>query len=172
MNYSSTHISDKQPDIFIDTLTGIVYSGVYYLDIYVVVRTLLIMEMQDVVYTGIEDMDSVLPIYDSGTISLKRLSYFMGTTQESIARIIGRDVRTVQRDSASSTVRKILQPLVHALQMLSELTNNNQNEIQRWLHEPRPEWKGKSPIDCLEAGNTDAVVNLVSRIYYGDSTGY
>lgn len=124
------------------------------------------------VYTGTRNVEPALPIYRDGEISLKALSRFMGITQESLARIIDKDVRTVQRDLASKNVVKHLQPLVYTLQMLSELTNNDQEEIKRWLHEPKIEWRGQSPIDCLEKGNINAVVNLISRIYYGDSAGY
>lgn len=113
-----------------------------------------------------------LPIYKNGEISLKELSLFMGATQESLALIIGRDVRTVQRDIASKEVMKNIQPLVFALQMLYELTNYDRDEVKRWLVAPLIEWRGLSPLDCLEKGNIEAVVNLVSRIYYGDSAGY
>ena len=119
-----------------------------------------------------KDLSPVLPIYKDGAISLKELSRFMGTTQESIAHIIERDVRTVQRDIPSKVVMKQIQPLVYALQMLFELTNYNTDEVKRWLAEPKTEWRGISPLDCLEKGNINAVVNLVSRIYYGDSAGY
>lgn len=117
-------------------------------------------------------IDPKLPIYKDGEISLKELSLFMGITQESLAIIISRDVRTVQRDIASKEVMKHIQPLVFALQMLYELTNYDRNEVKRWLAAPLTEWRGLSPLDCLEKGNIEAVVNIVSSIYYGDSAGY
>lgn len=119
-----------------------------------------------------KELKPVVPIYEDGAISLRKLSVFMGTTQQSIACIIQRDVRTVQRDKASKAIAKHIQPLVYALQMLFELTNYNTDEVKRWLAEPKTQWRGLSPLDCLEQGNVDAVVNLVSRIYYGDSAGY
>lgn len=93
----------------------------------------------------------------------------MGITQESLAKIIEKDVRTVQRDTVSKTMMKEIQPLIYAMSMLFELTSHNEDEVKRWLIEPRPEWLDKSPLDCLENRNIQAVVNLVSRIYYGDS---
>ena len=124
------------------------------------------------VYMSTRSYEQTLPIYRDGQLSLRAIAHFMGTTQESVASILDKDVRTVQRDLASKNVMKHLQPLVYALQMLSELTHNDQEEIKRWLHEPKIEWLGQSPLDCLEKGNINAVVNLISRIYYGDSAGY
>ena len=65
-----------------------------------------------------------------------------------------------------------LKSLLYALKMLWKLTDGNILEIQRWLREPLIEWQGLSPLDCLTSGRIDAVVNLVERIYYGDSAGY
>ncbi len=80
------------------------------------------------VYMGTRSYEQALPIYRDGQISLRALAHFMGTTQESVARIIDKDVRTVQRDRASKNVMKHLQPLVYALQMLCELTHNDSRE--------------------------------------------
>lgn len=58
------------------------------------------------------------------------------------------------------------------IEMLIELTDNDQEEIKRWLAAPLDEWRGMSPLDFLKKGNVEGVVNLVSSIYYGDSAGY
>lgn len=116
--------------------------------------------------------EPLLPIFIGGSISLKKLAEFMGINHSVLAQIIQRDVRTVERDAASESVLKRLQPLIYALKMLLELTNGNQDEVQRWLREPLIEWRGASPLDYLTADRIDAVVNLVERIYYADSAGY
>ncbi|AFY89194.1 MbcA/ParS/Xre antitoxin family protein [Chroococcidiopsis thermalis] len=116
--------------------------------------------------------EPALPIFTGGSISLKKLAEFMGVDRSVLAKIIQRDVRTVERDIASQSVGKRLQPLVYALKMLFELTNGDRDEIQRWLREPLIEWRGLSPLDCLTADKIDAVVNLVERIYHADSAGY
>ncbi len=113
-----------------------------------------------------------LPIFVGSSISLRKLAEFMGVSYPVLADIVQRDVRTVARDVASEDVLKRLQPLVYALKMLFELTNGNQQEIQRWLREPLIEWRGSSPLGCLTSDKIDAVVNLVERIYYADSAGY
>jgi transcriptional regulator with XRE-family HTH domain len=116
--------------------------------------------------------EPTLPIFSSGNISLKKLAEFMGIDRATLAKIIQRDVRTVERDLASESVLKRLQPLVYALKMLFKLTDGDRQEIQRWLREPLIEWRGLSPLDCLTTDKIDAVVNLVERIYYADSAGY
>jgi hypothetical protein len=116
--------------------------------------------------------EPTLPIFSGGTISLKQLAELMGIDRATLAKIIQRDVRTVERDIASQSVLKRLQPLVYALKMLFSLTNGDRDEIQRWLREPLIEWRGMSPLDCLTTDKIDAVVNLVERIYYADSAGY
>ena len=114
----------------------------------------------------------ILPIYKSSAISLIEIAYFMGITPEILAQIIAQDIQTVEKNIISKNVIKRIQPLIYALQMLFELTNYDQNEVQRWLAQPQIEWENLSPLDCLQQGNFDAVINLISRIYYGDSAGY
>lgn len=116
--------------------------------------------------------EPTLPIFSGSSISLKKLAQFMGIERSALAQIIQRDVRTVERDNASQSVIKRLQPIVYALKILFELTDGNQDEIQRWLREPLIEWRGLSALDCLTTDKIEAVVNLVERIYYGDSAGY
>lgn len=113
-----------------------------------------------------------LPIFIGSTISLKKLAEFMGVSYSVLADIVQRDIRTVARDVASEEVLKRLQPLIYSLKMLFELTNGDQQEIQRWLREPIIEWRGSSALDCLTSDKIDAVVTLVERIYYADSAGY
>ena len=113
-----------------------------------------------------------LPIFSGSSLSLKKLAEFMGVSYSVLADVVRRDVRTVARDVASEDVLNRLQPLIYALKMLFELTDGNQQEIQRWLREPLIEWRGSSPLDCLTSDRIDAVVNLVERIYYADSAGY
>jgi hypothetical protein len=121
---------------------------------------------------SISIFEPTLPIFIESNVSLKKLANFMGISHSVLARIIKRDVRTVERDLASESVFKQIQPLVYALKMLFELTNGNGAEIQRWLREPLIEWRGLSPLDCLTTDKVDVVVNLVERIYYADSAGY
>lgn len=113
-----------------------------------------------------------LPIFVESSVSLRKLANFMGISHSVLAKIIKRDVRTVERDQASESVFRQIQPLVYVLKMLFELTDGNGAEIQRWLREPLIEWRGLSPLDCLTTDKIDAVVSLVERIYYADSAGY
>ena len=116
--------------------------------------------------------EPTLPIFSGSSVSLRKLAQLMGIDRSTLAKIIQRDVRTVERDIASESVLKRLQPLIYALKILFELTDSNQDEIQRWLREPLLEWRGLSPLDCLTTDKIDTVVNLVERIYYADSAGY
>ena len=116
--------------------------------------------------------EPTLPIFSGSDVSLKKLAQLMGIERSTLARIIQREVRTVERDITSESVQKRLQPLIYALKILFELTGGNQGEIQRWLREPLIEWRGLSPLDCLTTDRIDTVVSLVERIYYADSAGY
>jgi hypothetical protein len=116
--------------------------------------------------------EPTLPIFTSNNLSLKKLAKLMGIQHSVLAQIVKRDLRTIERDRASDSVRAEIKPLIYVLKMLFELTNGNTQEIQRWLQEPLIEWRGLSPLDCLIGGKLDALVNLVERIYYADSAGF
>jgi hypothetical protein len=113
-----------------------------------------------------------LPIYDGGDLSLKKLATFMGISHGELAKIIRRNIRTIERVHPSNEVLNRLKPLLYALKMLWELTDGNITEIQRWLHEPLIESRGLSPLDCLTGDRLDRLVSLVERIYHADSAGY
>lgn len=115
---------------------------------------------------------SHLPIYRGSNLSLKKVAELMKLSNAELAQIIQRNVRTVERDLPSAKITESLKPILYLLKMLWELTNGDVQAIQRWLHEPLIEWRGISPKNCLMEHKIDAVVNLVERIYYGDSAGY
>ena len=115
---------------------------------------------------------TVLPIYESGNLSLKRLAKFIGVNYDKLSKIAGVNIRTVERDIASSNTAKKIQPLIYALKMLWQLTDGSPTDIQVWLKEPLIEWRGLSPLDRLLDHDIDAVVQIVERIYHEDSAGY
>lgn len=117
-------------------------------------------------------LEPVLPIYTSGHLSLKQLAKFIGVNQSQIAKIAAVNPRTVDRDLASEQTNKKLQPLIHTLKMLWELTGGSENNIRTWLKEPLVEWYGTSPLDSLLENDLEAVEQLVGRMYCGDSAGY
>ena len=114
----------------------------------------------------------VLPIYKSGDLSLKQLAKFIGVNYTQLSKIAGVNIRTVERDLASDKTARKIQPLIYTLKMLWELTDGSHADIQAWLKEPLVEWRGISPLDRLLDNDIDAVVQLVERIYHGDSAGY
>lgn len=114
----------------------------------------------------------VLPIYESGELSLKKLAEFMGVNQSQMSKIAGINVRTVSRNNVSSKTSHKLQPIIYSLKMLWELTDGSADDIKAWLNEPLVEWEGEKPIDALLEGDLEAVSQLVKRIYEGDSAGY
>lgn len=114
----------------------------------------------------------VLPIYKSGDLSLKQLAKFIGVNYAQLSKIAGVNIRTVERDIASAKTVEKMKSLIYALKMLWELTDGSLADIQAWLKEPLIEWRGISPLDRLLVNDVDAVVQIVERIYHGDSAGY
>ena len=114
----------------------------------------------------------VLNIYQSGNLSLKQLAKFIGVNYTQLSKIAGVNIRTVERDLASAKTEQKIKPLIYLLKMLWELTDGSHEDIQAWLKEPLVEWRGISPLDRLLENDIDALVQLVERIYYGDSAGY
>ena len=117
-------------------------------------------------------LNRVLPLYISGELSLKKLANFIGVTQAQMAQIAGINIRTVDRDLASNKTAKTLAPLIYSLKMLWELTDGSTDDIKSWLKEPLIEWEGERPIDSLLERDFEALTQLVTRIYEGDSAGY
>ncbi|MDJ0902969.1 MAG: DUF2384 domain-containing protein [Xenococcus sp. MO_188.B8] len=122
--------------------------------------------------SAVPTVKPVLPIYKSGNLSLKQLAKFIDVNYSQLSKIAGVNSRTIERDLASTKTTQKIQPLIYALKMLWELTNGSQTDIQAWLKEPLVEWRGISPLDRLLDNDVDAVVQIVERIYYGDSAGY
>ncbi|MEL6440741.1 MAG: DUF2384 domain-containing protein [Cyanobacteria bacterium J06621_8] len=122
--------------------------------------------------TTIDAPNALAQIYTGSNLSLKKLAEFMGITYQELAIIIDKDIRTVQRDTASAKVTKRLEPIVYVMKMLWELTDQDTVAIQRWLREPLVEWRGITPLACLLEHNFAALVQLVERISFGDSAGY
>jgi hypothetical protein len=52
--------------------------------------------------------------------------------------------------------------------LLEELTVNTEEDIQRFLKEPRKEWMGLTPTQLIECGKGDVVVRFLNKMIHGD----
>lgn len=119
-----------------------------------------------------KSLNSLKQIYTGDRLDLKKLADYLGFSVQQMATIAGVDRNTVYRSRTSDKVLGSLKPLIYAVKLLLELTEDNIIEVRRWFKEPLTQWRGLSPLDCLLEGKIDAVVQLVERISYGDSAGY
>lgn len=111
-----------------------------------------------------------LPYYEGSKLSLPKFRKFLDVSPDDLGRIVGRTARTVQRLKVPNmAILKRLQPLLYGIALLTEIAEVE--EIRAWLHRPLMEWKGKTPMDELVAGNIEGVSNLMRRIRAGE-TGY
>ena len=67
---------------------------------------------------SLQPPELLLPIYNDSDLSLKKLASVMGISRSELAQIANKDVRTIERDRASTGVLNQLQPVIYTLKML------------------------------------------------------
>lgn len=101
-----------------------------------------------------------LPIYDGRYPNFAKVSELFDINTSSLSKILACDPATIRRKPTENVLRKA-QPLFYVLNMLWKLTEGNADEIIRWLHEPRIEFSGLSPLNIMEIGNIETIKSLL-----------
>ena len=86
---------------------------------------------------------------DDGGPDFSAICELMGSSQEVLAKILDVSESTIRNKRVSSSTLGKVQTLIHILNMLWDLSGKNKGHIRRFLHEPRTEWLGLTPISLL-----------------------
>lgn len=121
-------------------------------------------------------LEAQLPVYDNGKPSFEKICSEFAIDKGSLAKITNISPITMSRakqTKLSPNTWEKLRPLLHILNMLWALSDGNAAEITRWLHEPRKEWLGLTPLDMMKCDRIDSVTKLLEMEYegYGELIG-
>jgi len=61
--------------------------------------------------------------------------------------------------------------LLYILNLLLKITHNDHAKTKIWLHEPRPEWAGLTPLDLVGLGKEQGVIEYLTEIVNDDLMG-
>ena len=53
------------------------------------------------------------------------------------------------------------------IQRLVDILDSDEETVIKWLNRPQDRWKGLTPLQMIELGNSEAVVRLALRIAEG-----
>ena len=112
-----------------------------------------------------------LPIYnDDKSLSFKKVADFMGINEIHILKIAPISKSALSRSVTQNTIRK-MQPLLHLLNLLWDLSEGDKGQVRQWLNHPRMEWKGLTPINLLEHGKIDELIRFLDGLIEGEAMG-
>jgi DNA-binding XRE family transcriptional regulator len=118
-----------------------------------------------------DQLAAKIPVYEEGKVSFAKLRALLEVSNEDIAQIIDVSPTTVREGNVSEKTLKKAQPLLYVLNMLWQIMEGDIPETRRWLKEPRVEWMGLTPIDCLSMGKSKAVIEFLQRNIEGEMSG-
>ncbi|WP_168059816.1 antitoxin Xre/MbcA/ParS toxin-binding domain-containing protein [Candidatus Manganitrophus noduliformans] len=103
---------------------------------------------------------------ETGSINIENLRKELGLTLEQIAKAVGKNIRTLQKNSHSRAIQQRLIQIVAVLTLLNELIDNPQ-EGQVWLNAPHPDFAGMTPKQLIVEGKAQALVDYLNEIRTG-----
>lgn len=109
------------------------------------------------------------PIWTKGQLNFKKMKELTGASDDELARIIRVSPATIRAKTVSGATTTKAAQLIHILNLLWALSKHNEDEVRRWMSEPRIEWMGLSPRRCLMMDRAQAVVDVLERAYYGET---
>jgi hypothetical protein len=107
-------------------------------------------------------------IYTEGDPDFAAICDLIGSSQEVLAKILDVSESTLRNKRVSSATLRKTGLLIHILNMLWEISGGDEKQIRRFMHEPRIEWLGLTPISLLSCGKGTEVAKLLEGMIDGD----
>ena len=107
-------------------------------------------------------------IYTEGDPDFSAICDLIGSSQEVLAKILDVSESTLRNKRVSSATLRKTGSLIHILNMLWEISGGDEKQIRRFMHEPRIEWLGLTPISLLSCGKGIEVAKLLEGMLDGD----
>ncbi len=122
--------------------------------------------------TGGVLMFNLLPVYNAeGDFDFKKLTEMVGVTEKELTKILKVSESTIKRNKTSLQTRMKGRNLLYILNLLSKITCNDKAKIKSWLHEPRTEWNGLTPLCLINLGKEQGVIEYLNEIVNDDLMG-
>ncbi|MFY9268994.1 MAG: XRE family transcriptional regulator [Candidatus Manganitrophaceae bacterium] len=103
---------------------------------------------------------------ETGSVDIENLRKELGLTLEQVAQAVGKNVRTLHKNSHSRAIQQRLIQIVAVLTLLHELIDTSQ-EAQVWLSAPHPDFAGMTPKQLIVKGKAQALVDYLNEIRAG-----
>jgi len=103
----------------------------------------------------------------SGRLDALKLAHTLAVSTPQMARMVGYTPAGLRKNPDSERLQGKLHELVDLTQRLKALFDGNLAYVLIWLKASHPDLNGKTPLNCLEEGHSDAVEVLVYAMETG-----
>lgn len=103
----------------------------------------------------------------SSEIDPKCLGDAMQMTQGELAAMAGFHRSTLARNPGSRAVQNVLRPIATILSMAADMSGNLDKAVIWFRHQPEPAFGAKRPIDMVEAGKSQNVIEWLLALEDG-----
>lgn len=110
-------------------------------------------------------------LHDSttGRLDAKKIVEELGINLTSLAKILGKNYRTLHKTPHSENIQKELSVYKRIIEVLYDLFENEE-DINIWLNSPSVDFGDRSPISIIKEGHAEAVLDLLKNIQEGTAT--
>lgn len=106
---------------------------------------------------------------EKGLVDYHQLQKHLNVRIKTLARVVGKTPRTLEKNPGSETIQKELRKVVSVISLLKEMLES-ETEILIWLKAPNPEFGGLCPWDVIVRNEIDAVITYLIDIRKGALT--
>ncbi|MBI3493100.1 MAG: response regulator [Acidobacteria bacterium] len=102
----------------------------------------------------------------TGRIDARKLAVFLAIPLAQLAAALDALPATVHKSPAAPALQKRLQPIKRAIDAVSRATRS-QVDARAWLNNPHPDLDGRTPLDVILDGHSEAVATLLENAAAG-----
>ncbi|HRN17943.1 MAG: antitoxin Xre/MbcA/ParS toxin-binding domain-containing protein [Trueperaceae bacterium] len=104
---------------------------------------------------------------ESGRVDARRFAEYLHIGTVEISSILGVNDRTLRKTPDSRTIQEPLKKLLRVVDGLNRLTGHDDSQVRIWLNAPHPDLGGISPLDLMQTGKIQGIVDLVEDMLTG-----
>jgi Antitoxin Xre/MbcA/ParS C-terminal toxin-binding domain len=104
---------------------------------------------------------------DSGRLDAQRIAEYFDVPLTQLATGIGRPYHGLHKTPDSPAAQEALWPIKRALNILAEVTGENDAAIRAWLNTPHPDLGGISPLQAILTGHALEVEGMLAGAMAG-----
>jgi Antitoxin Xre/MbcA/ParS C-terminal toxin-binding domain len=104
---------------------------------------------------------------DSGRLDAQRMAEYLGVPLTQLAAGIGRPYQALHKTPDAPAAQEALWPIKRALNILAELTGEDDAAIRAWLNTPHPDLGGITPLQAILSGHAAEVEGMLAGAMAG-----